>query len=191
MKIDKDLNFEIYEGVYTPSEDTFLLLSMIKLEGHEKILEVGCGSGIISLHCSAHGCIVLSVDKDEKCLKNTEINAKKNDLDISVKKSDLFSNINEDDWDVIIFNPPYLPKDDILPEDHRWDGGKRGDEIVVKFLEEAEDYLKKDGKSFICYSSLSPTERIEAVIEERYEIANLEKKEFFFETLYCLELNKG
>ena len=190
MKVDSELNIEIDEGVYAPSDDTFLLLGTIEVEENEKVLEIGCGSGIISLHCRAQGCDVLSVDKDEEALKNTKINAKKNDLDVSVKKSYLFSNINDKNWDVIIFNPPYLPIDEFLSKDERWDGGKRGDEIIVRFLEEAEDYLKDDGKLFICYSSLSPTDRIKESIEERYEIVNIEERNFFFETLYSLELNK-
>ncbi|MEF8832509.1 MAG: HemK2/MTQ2 family protein methyltransferase [Candidatus Thermoplasmatota archaeon] len=190
MKIDKELDTETYEGVYAPSDDTYLLLSIIDVEGNEKVLEIGCGSGIVSLHCSARGCEVLSVDRDENALKNTKSNAEKNDLNVSVRKSNLFSNITEGDWDIIIFNPPYLPKDKFLSEDDRWDGGERGDEIVVKFLERAKDYLKRDGKVFTCYSSLSPTERIEEVIEERYEIDKIEQKDFFFETLYCVRLNK-
>jgi len=188
LKFDEDLNIEIHEGVYAPSDDTFLLLNMIKVDDHDKVLEIGCGSGAISLHCSAQGCDVLSVDKDQRALKNTKMNAEKNDLDIAVKKSHLFSNILDDDWDIIIFNPPYLPRDEILPQDDRWDGGKRGDEIVVRFLEEAEDYLRIEGKLFTCYSSLSPKERIERVVEKRYEIASVEKRKFFFETLYGVEL---
>ncbi len=190
MKIDNELDIEIYEGVYEPSDDTFLLLSMIDVNGGEEILEIGCGSGIISLHCSAQNCDVLSVDKDERALKNTKTNARKNDLNISVKKSHLFSNITKDDWDMIIFNPPYLPKGGILPEDDRWDGGKRGDEVIVRFLEDAGEYLKPDGKLYTCYSSLSPTERIEELIEKKYRITKIEQKDFFFETLYGLELNK-
>ncbi|MFW5952999.1 MAG: HemK2/MTQ2 family protein methyltransferase [Candidatus Natronoplasma sp.] len=188
MKFDEDLDIEIHEGVYAPSDDTFLLLNMINIDGDEQILEIGCGSGAISLHCSAQGCYVLSVDKDERAIKNTKMNAEKNDLDTAVKKSHLFSTITEDDWDVIIFNPPYLPRDETPVQDDRWDGGERGDEIVVRFLKEAEDYLKIDGKLYTCYSSLSPKERIEEVIEKRYEIVSVEKRQFFFETLYGLEL---
>lgn len=188
MKIDKELDIETYEGVYAPSDDTYLLLNMIDVEGDERVLEIGCGSGIISLHCNARGCDVLSVDKDENALNNTKSNAEKNDLDISVKKSHLFSNITEEDWDIIIFNPPYLPKDEFLSEDDRWDGGKRGDETLVKFLKKAEDHLNHGGRVFTCYSSLSPTEHIEDVMEERYEIDKIEQKEFFFETLYSIKL---
>ncbi|MBS3781401.1 MAG: methyltransferase [Candidatus Thermoplasmatota archaeon] len=190
MKVKRELDIGVHEGVYEPSDDTYLLLDIIQLEGQKEILEIGCGSGIISLHCSAQGCNVLSVDRDEKALKNTKINAKKNNLDISVRKSHLFSNINKDDWNIIIFNPPYLPRDEFLSKDDRWDGGKKGDEIIVRFLAKAKDYLKKDGKLFMCYSSLSPKERIKNIIDKRYEIVNFEKKEFFFETLYGLELNK-
>lgn len=190
MKLDKDFRIEVHDDVYAPSDDTFLLLELINLRGDEEVLEMGCGSGIISLHCSAYGCDVLSVDKDTIAIKNTIKNAKKNDIGLTVRKSHLFSNINKKDWNIIIFNPPYLPKDEFLTEDNRWDGGKIGDEIVVEFLQETEDYMRNDGKLFLCYSSLSSTQRIENLIEKRYEIKNKERREFFFETLYGVELNK-
>jgi len=190
LKLNKELNISVHEGVYTPSDDTFLLLEMMTVDGDEKVLEIGCGSGIISLHCSVYGCDVLSVDKDQKAIENTITNAKQNDIDITVRKSNLFSNVTENDWNIIIFNPPYLPEDDLLKEDNRWDGGKRGDEVVVEFLQEAEDYMRGDGKLYLCYSSLSPTDLIKEVMGKKYEIKKEERKEFFFETLYGVELNK-
>jgi len=190
LKIDKELNIKKHDGVYLPSDDTFLLLEMIEVDGYEHVLEIGCGSGIISLHCSARGCDVLSVDKDKRAVKSAKINAEKNNLNISVKISHFFSNIDKTDWDTIIFNPPYLPNDDLIPNDDKWDGGKRGDEVVVRFLEESDDYLKDHGELYTCYSSLSPTDRIERIIERKYKIDKLEKRDFFFETLYGLKLNK-
>ena len=190
MKIDKELSIKKHDGVYLPSDDTFLLLEMIEVDGYEHVLEIGCGSGIISLHCSARGCDVLSIDKDKKAVKSAKINAEKNNLNISVKISHFFSNIDKTDWDTIIFNPPYLPNDDFIPNDDKWDGGKRGDEVVVRFLEESDDYLKDHGELYTCYSSLSPTDRIERIIERKYKIDKLEKRDFFFETLYGLKLNK-
>ncbi|MFH1053229.1 MAG: hypothetical protein V1740_02315, partial [Candidatus Woesearchaeota archaeon] len=64
-------------------------------------------------------------------------------------RSNLFSNINKTNrFDLIIFNPPYLPEDKREPKDSRLNttAGKKGYEIVIKFLQKARKYLRKDGK---------------------------------------------
>ena len=71
-------------------------------------------------------------------------------------KSDLFENV-EGKFDVIIFNPPYLPEDEREPEDSKTatTGGREGGEIINRFLEEARNYLKKDGRIYLITSSLT------------------------------------
>ncbi|MFP4141857.1 MAG: HemK2/MTQ2 family protein methyltransferase [Candidatus Natronoplasma sp.] len=190
MNFIDDFDIEVLEGVYEPSEDTYLILEILELDDDEDVLELGCGTGVISLYCSSKGCNVLSVDKDMKALKNTEKNAKKNDIDISVQKSDLFSNIAKQDWDTIIFNPPYLPEKKDLPKDERWDGGEKGDEIIVKFLKRAGGYLNDDGELYFCYSSLSPEDKIREVIKCEYRVIDKKIERFFFENLYGFRLKK-
>lgn len=190
MDFIKNVEIEVYEGIYEPSEDTYLILEIVNLEGDEDVLEVGCGTGIISLYCSSQGCDVLSVDKDKKALNNTEMNAKKNDIDISVKESDVFSEITKRDWNIIIFNPPYLPEVQNLPKDDRWDGGKKGDEIILRFLKKADGFLSEDGELYFCYSSLSPKDKIKDIIEKKYEVIDKQKDEFFYETLYGVRVRK-
>ncbi len=190
VKLNKEIDIQVFDEVYTPSEDSYFLLSLIELAGSERVLEIGCGSGMISLHCSARGCDVLSVDKNEKAVRNTKENVEANDLNLRVKKSDLFSSVTQERWDLIIFNPPYLPRDRYLDEDERWDGGKEGDEVVTEFLEKGRFYLEDDGKIYLCYSDLAPEKNIKEKIEAHYEIVENERKEFFFETLHgvCLKL---
>lgn len=187
LKINKELNIEILNGVYKPSDDTFLLLRTIELEGKEKVLEIGCGTGFISLHCKDLGCQVVAVDKNYDAVKNTKINSKKNELRLDVRKSDLFSAVDETDWDVMIFNPPYLPQKENLQQDDRWDGGKKGYETIDRFLKDAKKYLKEKGKIYICFSSLAENNMINRM-KKRYKIISKSKEEFFFETLYAVEL---
>jgi len=190
LEIIKDLDIEVFDGVYKPSDDTYLLLGMITLDGDESVLEIGSGTGIISIHCQIQGADTLSVDIDEKALDNTELNAENNNIHLSVKKSDLFSRITKDDWDVIIFNPPYLPEEKLTSKDRRWDGGKKGDEIIIDFLEKADGYLSEDGELYFCYSSLAPEDKIKDLVEQKYRVLEIQKRRFFYETLYGVKLIK-
>lgn len=190
MDIDHDLDIDIKDGVYSPSDDTFLLLEIMDLDGDENVLEIGCGSGFISLHCALKGCKVMSVDLSRKAIENTLYNANRNGLDIDTAVMDMFSGLSGR-WDVIIFNPPYLPNENGLEFDHRWDGGERGDEALTRFLSEAQKYLKEEGYVYTVFSDRAPLENIEALIDKRYILLRTRSKTFSFETIYAVKLKKG
>lgn len=175
------------KGVYEPSNDSFLLMELIEIDGDERVLEIGCGSGIISIHCASEGCEVTAVDISEKAVKNTLRNAERNGLDIDVKVSHLFSSLSGK-WDIIVFNPPYLPEIEELEHDPRWDGGKQGDEIIVEFLFKAGKSLSEEGKIYFVYSDRAPVERIHNLIERRYAVLDKISETFSFETIYAVEL---
>ncbi len=187
MEILTGLDIEVDDEVYVPSDDTFLLIELLQLEGNERVLEIGCGSGFISLHCASIGCETTSVDISEMALENTLYNAKINNLKINTKVSDMFSKLSGR-WDIIIFNPPYLPKEKAFDQDLRWDGGKRGDEIVVRFLSKAHNYLKKGGSIYLIYSDRSPLNKIENIIDEKYTLLKKSSQTFSFETIYAVKL---
>lgn len=101
-------------------------------------------------------------------------------------QSDLFQNIHGK-YNLIIFNPPYLPEDKKEPKDSRiaTTGGKKGSEIINKFLKQAKDYLKKGGKIFLLTSSLT-----KGINFLNYKKKLLEKEKLFFEELYVWELRR-
>ncbi|MGM0509781.1 MAG: HemK2/MTQ2 family protein methyltransferase [Thermoplasmatota archaeon] len=189
MKYRSDLHIEEVEGVYSPDDDTFLMIDLIDIEEGEDVLEIGCGSGIISVYCGLEGGEVTAVDKDEKALELTRKNAFYNDVRLEeVRKSDLFSEL-VGVWDVIIFNPPYLPKDERLEKDDRWDGGERGDETILRFLEQAVNYVYPDGRVYFCCSDKSPMVDIYRSIESYYDTVEQKERTYDFETLYVFELS--
>lgn len=189
MKYRSDLHIEEVEGVYSPDDDTFLMIDLIDIEEGEDVLEIGCGSGIISVYCGLEGGEVTAVDKDEKALELTRKNAFYNDVKLEeVRKSDLFSEL-VGVWDVIIFNPPYLPKDERIEKDDRWDGGERGDETILRFLEQAVNYVYPDGRVYFCCSDKSPMVDIYRSIESYYDTVEQKERTYDFETLYVFELS--
>ena len=105
-----------------------------------RVLEIGSGTGYISVLAALRGNMVFAVDKDVRAVLNTRLNMKLNGVRFPVRLSDLFSNVTGT-FDLILFNPPYLtPWEEV--SDSTWDGGWR---IVDRFLEEAPSYLSKNG----------------------------------------------
>lgn len=187
-----DLKIKLHPEVYEPAEDTYLLVDSFDIKKDEKILEIGTGTGLIALNCAKKGANVICTDINPYSLeitnKNIEINKNIIKGSIEVIYSDLFSNIkNKEIFDIIIFNPPYLPtsKDEIVGGsgwfDKAVDGGKTGLNVTKRFIEEINGHLKKDGSVFLIYSSLSDRNNLEKIIRDNvfsYDIVN----KCFFET---------
>ena len=166
--------------IYEAREDSFLLMKYIKNYAKGEILDIGTGSGILAKEASKYG-EVLAVDIDQDALDLVK------KLGIKARKSYLFSNVKES-FDLIIFNPPYLPEDQEEDEDSKkiTTGGKNGYELIERFFSQTKKHLKKDGKILIVFSSL--TGDVFKIMEKYgFEFRILEKEKLFFEELYvCL-----
>jgi protein-(glutamine-N5) methyltransferase, release factor-specific len=78
-----------------------------------KVIDLGCGSGVIgiTLKKKLPNLDVTCLDISAAALKVTEENAKKLDADITIFEGDMLNNINEK-FDIIISNPPYIRDDE-------------------------------------------------------------------------------
>lgn len=169
--------------VYTPREDSFLLRDYIRemeLEGR-KVLEIGTGSGIIALEAAKKDAEVKAVDINPEAVQYAREQAIKEGLEDKVEfiQSDLFENV-ERTFDLILFNPPYLPGEDGLGDEEIWRGGEKGIEVTRKFLQSASKYLSENGEILVIISSQA--DRKELMREFELEIVDSEK--LWFETLY-------
>jgi release factor glutamine methyltransferase len=171
--------------VYSPSEDTYFLRDFleenIELEG-KKFLEIGTGSGEIAIHAAESGAEVTAVDINPEALEQVREKAEDKGLEIELVESDLFEELEEGDYDVVVFNPPYLPGEEGMGDEEIWRGGEKGVEVSERFLDEVETFLSEDGSFFIVASSLA---EYRPLIEE-FNLTILDEEELWFETLYIL-----
>jgi len=190
VKLDPSMKIETFPGVYTPAEDTLLLLSAVKAGKGQRILEMGCGTGIIALHCAKAGYRVKAADISLDAVENARQNAAVNALDIDLAVSDLFVKVRGI-FDVIIFNPPYLSSQDSegLSEAERRPlvGGEAGHEISVRFLEQAPKHIAPGGRIYLLTSSESEGGVLEAA-RSLYSARRVAERRIFFELLAVWEL---
>lgn len=113
------LPIQVSPDVLIPRADTELLveLALSKLENIKspKILELGTGSGAISIAIASErpDCAIIATDYSREALNIAQENQKKLDLsNINFVKSDWYQSISEDDFDLILSNPPYIDPDD-------------------------------------------------------------------------------
>lgn len=166
--------------IYEPKEDSFLIMKHIKDYAKGKILDMGSGSGILVEEAKKYG-DVLAVDIDDEAV--TYLKKK----GVKTVRSDLFENVSGK-FDLIIFNPPYLPEDENEDEESRkaTTGGKKGHELMKRFFSQARKHLNKNGKMLVVFSSLTGNV-LKIMKKQGFEFKILEKEKLFFEALYvCL-----
>jgi len=147
------LKLKIHPGVYGTSADTELMIDTVEINKNETFLEIGCGSGAVSIAIAKRAKSGIGVDVNELAVANSQFNAERHQANnLQLLRSDLFEKIS-DKFDVIIFNPPYNdyePSDDI--DKMFWDGNN---EIKRRFFQEASNYLKDNGKIYFGWANFS------------------------------------
>lgn len=158
------LDFYVQEGVLIPRPDTEPLVEELIELCREKenlnILDIGTGSGAITISLAKYlnTSKVKSFDISDIALEVGKKNAISNKVDDRVEfiKSDLFSSIENENiqFDVIVSNPPYIPKKDIETlhtqvKDYEpyiaLEGGEDGLDFYRSITEQSRMYLKENG----------------------------------------------
>jgi release factor glutamine methyltransferase len=188
----KDYLLDVPKDIYYPSDDTYLLLDVLKKEiiyGNKSFLEVGTGSGLITLTMYDFFDKLTVVDIDEKVIEHITLISKKLALTkIIVIKSDLFSKIDFKKFDVIVFNPPYVPSEKI--EVYSTDGGKDGCEIIFKFIKSLKNHLNKKGVCYFLVSSHNNLSKVyNEILKNKLSYKILIEKNIFFEKLIILKIS--
>lgn len=193
----EDIKIEIPDSVYPPFEDSQLLTKASLKECSGKILEVGCGSGYVSI-CLAKlkkNLEQMAVDINKDAVEAAKKNANANEVKIDIKRSDLFSQIKDKDYDWILFNPPYLPTSEAEKIqgglNFAFDGGKSGLDTVFRFLEQVRNYLKKEGKVLLVVSTEQDRVKLNEKIKEcGFTHKIVAEESFFFEKIYVYKLEQ-
>lgn len=152
------LEFEVNEHVLIPRQDTEVLVeaALKVIKDGDSVLDMCTGSGciIISIAKNAGLLSATGVDVSEDALSVAKRNAKKNDVDVKLVQSDLFSELGDTKYDVIVSNPPYIETEEInhlMPEVREYepmlalDGGEDGLVFYRRIINESDKYLKRGG----------------------------------------------
>lgn len=197
---DNRLKIYLDNRVYRPQEDSFLMLDSIIEENQQElplILEIGCGSGyiIVSLASMFPSKTMYATDINYHAIKLTLHNTKINNIDnIQLICCNFHTAFRKNGIpEVIIFNPPYLPKnpeiDYLLSNNEYYQtvGGEKGYEVASNLL------TILHGKKSIVYliiSSLATNPKIFTQLHKKWIVKILNEKKMGFETIWTMKLKK-
>ena len=158
------LSFFVDKNVLIPRQDTEILVEEVikiaKKNNAKKILDLCTGSGAIAVSLAKYlpQAEITAIDISNEALKIAKKNAISNNVEnqITFISSDMFTNLNEEKFDIIVSNPPYIKTNviknlDIQVQNEPYialDGGKDGLDFYKKIINESYQYLKYNG--YLC-----------------------------------------
>lgn len=184
------MSFFVNDNVLIPQPDTEILVEeTIKIAKRIKkptILDLCTGSGAIAVSLKKYlqDSIVYASDISPKALEVAKRNAKNNNVEVNFFESDLFENLPNIKFDIIVSNPPYIKKDVIKTLDKEvqneprlaLDGGIDGLDFYRKIVNDGYHYLKYN--SYLCF---------EIGYDQKEEVMEIIKNERKYINTYCLK----
>ncbi len=172
-------------GVYPPREDSLLLLESVEIKPGEMVLDIGTGTGIIAIAAALSGADVYATDISERALECADKNAKKNGVEIEFIRADMTGGIRGK-FDVITFNPPYLPASDVEYGDisTALESGEGGSSHIKRLISRYPELLKNGGKAYFVASSVTKSD----FLDIGHKVKKIGERSLFFEKLYVFML---
>lgn len=174
LKSDRPYNYKklklvINKGVFHPAFFNSSLILAKFTENldlqNKKVLEIGSGSGLISLVAASKGAIVTAIDLNPDAVFCTQQNANRNNLSLNCIQSDLFQSLPPAKFDVILVNPPYFPQNPANNEQLAWYCGLNH-EYFHRFFEQLPNYQNDTGDVFMILSEDVALREIEQIALE-------------------------
>lgn len=150
------LDLRVSENTFRPSTISVLLAEALEVEPGDTVVDVGCGSGILSIIAAKLGAgRVFGIDAAPDVVDVASENALLHGVGetITFLHGDLFAPLPEGvTADVVIGDVSGIP--DVIAAESGWfpnrrGGGPRGSELPIRMLEGVQDVLRKGGRLFL------------------------------------------
>jgi release factor glutamine methyltransferase len=123
-----------------------------------KVCEIGTGSGIIPIVIWPYANEITATDIDSVSLEAARINLINHKVkNVKLQQGDLFDPLSGEQYDYILFNPPYMPSTSILCKNKScglrlgWEGGADGRKLIDSFVLKIKQYLRPRGAFLLLY----------------------------------------
>ena len=190
----KSIRILVYPGVFYPgfilSTRIFLrFIDRLEIEG-KTLLELGAGSGILSLLAAQKGAKVTSTDINPLAISNITDNMKRNKLDLTIIQSDLFREIWQRPFDYILINPPFYPKSPANFAQMAWYCGENF-EYFEDFFQHLNPFYGDETIVLMLLSEDCNIEKIKQIAAKHsFELTEVHKKKKMGEWSIIFTINK-
>ena len=177
LKSDSTIKFEnfklkVFKEVFHPklffSTTYFYKFLSQKQFTNVNFLEIGSGSGVLSMLAYKKGAMVTAIDIDTKAVENTRLNFSANfdtSKNLNIYQSDIFKKVPLQAFDIIAINPPYYFKKVETNAHYAWYCGENG-EYFQSLFASLKKYLSPNGRAFMILEENCDVERIKKMAQK-------------------------
>ena len=154
---DKKLIFKTDTGIFSPKKidkGTKILVEALELNKTDDVLDIGCGYGVVGIAIADEVASITMTDINKRAVKlakeNIKLNDTSKDKNIMVVQGNLYENVKDKKYDVIISNPPI----------------KAGKEVIHKIVKEVKELLKDTGSIWVVIQTKHGAKSLAKFMEE-------------------------
>ncbi|MES2328998.1 MAG: methyltransferase [Bacteroidota bacterium] len=189
----RDIHLVIHPQVFHPGFFFSTKILLRHLAGMDlagkKLLELGAGSGLISIAATKAGAIVTATDINPVAVDQLRLNSQLNKTSLTLIHSDLFELIPLQPFDIIVINPPYYFEEPLTPKDHAWYCGRNG-EYFHGLFKNLSNYIDQNTVILMILCEGSNRSGIQAIAREnRFEFDCIKTTRNLIERNYIYQIH--
>jgi release factor glutamine methyltransferase len=190
-----DIRLEIPPQVFHPGffSSTLLLLQYVKQFQlkNKCLLELGAGSGLISIQAAKEGAVVTATDINPIAIEYLHSNSIHNNITLEIILSDLFADIPNQSFDIIAINPPYYKKQPLTIQDHAWFCGENC-EYFSGFFSQLSNFIHDKTESIMVLCDGCDIKMIEsAAARNGFKLRLMFTKQYMLEKNYIYKIERA
>ena len=149
---------------------------------------MGCGAGLLSIQAAKQKAIVTATDISQQACLCSKENILMNKVEINVYQSDLFMDIPWQQFDWILINPPYYPKNPVAENEYAWYCGEEF-EYFEKLFFQMGKYMNTTSRAIMVLSEDCNVDRIKSIaLKNKFNWNLVLEKKILFEENYLFEI---
>ena len=153
----------------------------------KSLLEIGCGSGLLSLVAAKAGAHVTAVDINPAAIACARANARNNHLDVEVIHSDVFQSLKQHAYDILIINPPFFEGKAKEDSSYAWYCGPDY-YFFRQFSEGLPFYTHQQTKIWMILSEVCALDPIQEIaLQFNYKMKLVDQEKTLFENFLIFE----
>lgn len=195
----QNINARVLPGIFHPRffYSTRFLLDFLEFVNFskKKVLELGAGSGLISVFAAVEGAQVTATDINPLALQNIALNVKAHAAQLEasggsvlIQPSDVFNQLPLQKFDIILVNPPIYKGEPKNDKQRAWYSGESF-EFFQKLFKDCGEYMNELSDMFVILSDDCDLKSINAIaLENKWRMQAVSSKNFLAENLYIFKI---
>ncbi len=192
-----DYKIDVFPHVYIPAEDTYMIIDNLNIKPGSNILDLGSGTGILSVYAYKFAKRLVSIDLSPYAVENTYWNLKQNDMlrkSCIIQANYTYKLPIKHNFEIILFNPPYLPKSQEDTTDlwlrRTWSSDEGINAIYNTIKNNIDLFTNKTELYLLISTHTGPKHILNFLKKYKLSVEIIDEQSFFFEKLILLKARK-